>query len=126
MAEELQNFECYAGDVFSIRVPVSDATGTGPAAFATPVAYWSAGRYVMAIDNQEPLLSKDSVLGGARIVQETISTVSWWVLYVDFAEVDTQDIAPGVHYHEARIVDGSYQSTVMTGTFTIKPTIIRD
>lgn len=117
-----QNAVCHAGDVFSLRFPILNPDGTA-AAFTDPEGVYAIGSRPKPIDGETPLILKTTTpAAGARILQES----GTWVLYVDFAEADTQDIAPGVRYHEARIVDVSNIFTVATGTVTVYPTIIRE
>lgn len=118
------------GDVFSMRFPVRDKATNGPAQYTSPFAYFALGDKAGITAGETPDLTKDSdQVGGVRILQETISGVQWWIVYVDFAEADTLtnlSVQPGAHYFEVKVVDGpSRRETVATGQLVIKPTIIR-
>lgn len=114
------------GDVFTQRFPILDFGGD-PVPLTNPSAFWGLFPLEHLIDGDQPILSKDSVTGGIRVVQEGTT----WVVYVDFIVVDTEDninIPMGKHYWELRIVDETDEEpgqTVATGILTILPTGVR-
>jgi hypothetical protein len=126
MAKENQNARISAGDEVSLRILILDEAGA-PANLSTPSAVWALGSFPEAIDEETPLVTKTTdVGGGARLVQETVDAELTWVLYVDLEPADTWDIPSGLHYHEARVTSGGAPATVTRGVLTIKSTIIRD
>jgi len=116
-AKESQNASFYAGDTRLLRFPLADPAGA-PATLTSPVGYFKMAPELGAL----PVLSKTSPAGGCRVVQETINSVEWWVLYVDFDEADTKSI-PGKYYYQIRVVSGYEKVVTASGVLTIKALI---
>jgi hypothetical protein len=116
-----QDASIYAGDVVSLRFPIEDENGAA-AALTAPVGYWKTSTGLSDAERATPVISKFSPSNGVRLVEETISSVDWWVAYVDLDEDDTAD-SPGVYQHQLRIVDGATELVVAVGKIVVKPLI---
>ena len=116
------------GDVFNLRFRCFNNSGTGPASYSTPVAYFALGDQQTIEAGEDADYLNDSATGTVLVQQEEISTVDWWIVYVPFSSDDTLagDLQDGTHYYELKIIDGNAAQTVAKGLLQIEPTIIRD
>jgi hypothetical protein len=116
-AKENQDVSIYAGDTRSLRFPIEGETAGEPATLSAPNGTWKTSTGLSEAERSNPILEKDPTL-----TQETIGADQWWVAYVDLAEADTID-APGVYYHQLRIIDGTGKIVTASGKFVVKPLI---
>jgi hypothetical protein len=116
-AREKQDAYIYAGDVRSLRFPIEGDTEGEPATLVGPDGSWMTATGLSEAERSNPILEKVPTL-----TQETIGADQWWVAYVDLEEADTID-APGVYYHQLRIVDGTGKVVTASGKFVVKPLI---
>jgi len=116
-ARENQDVSIYAGDVRSLRFPIHGEADGEPATLSAPSGAWKTATGLSEAERSNPILEKTPMLA-----QETIDDEQWWVAYVDLAEADTID-APGVYYHQLRIVDGTGKIVTASGKFVVKPLI---
>jgi hypothetical protein len=116
------------GDKFRLRFPVKDLVTGLPKVYTSPVASFAMSAGAYPVKGETPVLEKSSG-SGVSIAQETIDAVLYWVVSVDFEQVDTldnPDVEEGTHYCEVLVVDsGTQPFTVATLQLVIKPTIIR-
>lgn len=116
-ARENQDASIYAGDVRSLRFPLEGEVDGEPAALSAPTGTWKTATGLSEAARSNPILEKVPTL-----TQETIGADQWWVAYVDLDEADTID-APGVYYHQLRIVDGTGKLVTASGKFVVRPLI---
>lgn len=117
MSADNQNITLKAGDTVNIIIPVKDSSGN-PVSFTNPVAIWSVGNFV----NSHIVLLKSTA--NTLDTGTTISlTNNFWTFNISLYNADTQNILPGTYYHQARIIDGMYYTTITTGTLEIQRTI---
>jgi hypothetical protein len=117
-----QNVSIPAGDTptLTIAITVADESAFDPTG---ATGTWWMGK-TSSSSGADVLLKKSTATTGASFVQD--STTLEWSLWVTLAEADTESQTPGNYYHEALIVEASgIRSRIMTGTFTVIPTIIR-
>jgi len=121
-----QSVEIWAGDSFTIRIPILDANGAKVDLASAQSAKWWMGKSAKAIGTDVYL--KKALTSGVVLDNETDA----WVMVITLNPADTEtgvgsNPKPGTYYHEAEIIDADGNiSTVTTGQFTIHPTIVRN
>jgi hypothetical protein len=122
-AKENQNATIYAGDVRRLRFPIEGDTAGSPATLTAPQGYWKLATGLSEAARANPVIEKtSSPAEGLVIDQEEIDDEEWWVAYVYLEEADTID-APGVYYHQLRIVDGTGKVVTASGKLVVIPLI---
>lgn len=116
-AKENQDVSIYAGDIRALRFPIEGDVAGEPATLSAPSGTWKTATGLSEAERSNPILEKVPTLE-----QETIDGDSWWVAYVDLTEADTID-APGVYFHQLRIVDGTGKLVTASGKFAVRPLI---
>lgn len=116
-----QDVTHWVGDSATIRIPVLDKDGASVDLTGASARWWMA-KSVNATDAADIYVKKSS---GSGLVIENSTAGSAIVITLDPA--DTEGKAAGTFYHECEVVDASGNvSTVTTGKFVLKPTLIPD
>jgi hypothetical protein len=110
------------GDKFTMTFPLNDESDQ-PADYDTPEVVFELFKRSYAIEDETPILIKDSgSRGGVRVVKSG----SQWTAYADFLADETKGnpyVHPGSHYYQLRVIDGvNDRGTVATGLLVIKAT----
>ncbi|MFA5567962.1 MAG: hypothetical protein WC972_04865 [Trueperaceae bacterium] len=112
----MTDFSLYAGDTKSLAVEVKDDAGDPVSLDGVQKVRWQLGK----APNKAPLIEK--ALGAGLAV--TDSAGGAFVVSLD--SEDTETLKPGDYYHEAEVIDADDNvSTVLAGTVTILPTLIK-
>lgn len=115
-----QDVTHWVGDTATIRIPVLDKDG-GAVDLTGASARWWMGKNVSATGD-DVYVKKASGTGLSIEVSTAGSAI-----VVTLAPVDTEGKKSGTFYHECEVVDADGNvSTVTTGKFILKPTLIPD
>jgi hypothetical protein len=113
----MADFTMYVGDSFVLSVSVVDEAGE-PVDITGTTVRWQMAHKVKDI---LPLVSKTTEGAGGIL----ISDGPGGVFEVTIDPEDTEGFKAKSYYHEAEVDDAGVVSTVMTGTGTLLPTLIR-
>jgi hypothetical protein len=110
------------GDTFTMTFPLSDESDQ-PADYDAPEAVFELFKRSYAIEDETPILIKDSgSRGGVRLTQDA----GQWTAYVDLLPDETKGnpvVHAGSHYYQLRVIDGENdRGTVATGLLVVKAT----
>ncbi len=118
-----QTITHWAGDSATITIPVRDGTGA-PVDLTGATARWWMGKNVKATGADIYVQKSTDVDGGIIIQQNSPTELGALIITIDAG--DTEGQKPRTNYHEAEVVIGVSVSTVTTGDFIIKGTMIPD
>lgn len=116
MATRNINFSLVAGDDKTLNVDVTDDAGD-PVAITSATINWKVAKNVKG-----PVVITKAT-GGSGIA---ITSGSGGLFTITLTDGDTEDLPPGDYYHECQITfSGGAIATVLRGTMTIEPALIR-
>lgn len=110
----MADFDLFAGDTKTLQITVLDEQGQPLDITGAAVRWWaSPSPYV-----RPPLIKKE--IGNGL----TLTDAAHGRFTVELAAADTQDLR-GSFYYEAEVEDDGAINTVLSGTFTVVPTLIK-
>ncbi len=113
MTQVNQNFKMYRGNSQVIRVDLTTADGSPYDPLVGAVLRWRLAKSPYATE-VESLIKKylnDGITGATGYVQ------------IALEPTDTEDLQPGLYYHELKVWDGDDVATAMVGHAVIRPSI---
>ena len=116
MTKEGQHFTVWKGNDYTPYVVV-DLAGHSDLTLYQSDIFWAVSK---KNKDEEPIIYKDKTDGGGiHILDKNLFSIS-------LNKEDTQDMAPGIYYHEARLVDmyGNV-SILMTGHMRLKGALLK-
>ena len=117
MPEIDQNVELWRGNSLIIKIPVVDENDAH-VDLSTITAKWCIARDATSKAEGDVFLAKDNASVGGISIHFNVAADELWITLV---QDDTKDLAPGIFYHEAEIVDAADNIyTVTVGKFTLK------